>query len=226
MIRLHALVEGQTEEAFFNRAIAKHLATMDIQADVRLINQRMSSNSRIYKGGWNSYAAASRDLSRWMREDTGAWFTTMVDLYAIPKDFPNLANSAGIQSPYERVNFLEEAWKIAVCTDKIWRFMPYIQLHEFEALLLADPQQLDWEFLEHEKAIEKLVKMVGGVNPELIDDGAQTAPSKRIIKEIPEYEDRKASAGPVVADKIGLEALRARCQHFDQWLTALEALAQ
>jgi len=104
------------------------------------------------------------------------------------------------------------------------RFIPYIQLHEFEALILADPGKLDWEFLEHDAAIRSLVNLMKDQQPEEIDDGKETAPSKRIVAVIPEYEGRKASAGPIVAEKIGLKVLRDRCPHFDQWLTRLERL--
>jgi hypothetical protein len=61
-------------------------------------------------------------------------------------------------------------------------------------------------------------------NPELIDDGEQTAPSKRIIAQLPDYEDRKPAAGPVIAEAIGLEAIRSKCRHFNEWLTKLEQL--
>lgn len=62
-------------------------------------------------------------------------------------------------------------------------------------------------------------------SPELVNDGIDTAPSKRIIREIPEYASIKASAGPIVAEKIGLDNLRLKCRHFGEWLTKLEALS-
>ena len=49
---------------------------------------------------------------------------------------------------------------------------------------------------------------------EHIDDGPTTAPSKRIIKLIPGYEDRKASAGPNIAEYIGLTVIREKCLAF------------
>ena len=30
--------------------------------------------------------------------------------------------------------------------------------------------------------------------------------------------------GPIVAERIGLEILRAKCTHFDRWVTKLEQL--
>lgn len=229
MIRLHALVEGQTEEAFFNRVLRPHLAAFDVYADVRVINPKTGSSARKNKGGWNSYAVAKKDLLRWMKEDSNqdAWFTSMVDLYKIPGDFPKQEKAKSLTDSFARVVFLEKAWYDDVCTDTLRHFIPYIQLHEFEALLLTDPQKLDWAFLEHDEAIKSLVRMVSGYkSPELINDGPETAPSKRIIKAIPEYEGRKVSAGPLVADKIGLPLLRQHCRHFNDWLAILENLGR
>lgn len=61
-------------------------------------------------------------------------------------------------------------------------------------------------------------------SPEEIDDGAQTAPSKRIIDQFPDYEGAKRTAGPQIATKIGVEAIRDQCPHFHDWLARLEQL--
>ena len=87
---------------------------------------------------------------------------------------------------------------------------------------MADAQKLDWEYFEHEAAIDSLVEMVGDTCPELINDGAETAPSKRILKQIPEYD--KVTAGWTVVEQIGLATLRHKCPHFNEWLTRLEQL--
>lgn len=86
------------------------------------------------------------------------------------------------------------------------RFIPYIQLHEFETLIFSDPQMLNREYLEHDIPIENLKAMAEGQNPELINDGSTTAPSKRIIAEIPEYD--KATAGVEVVAACTLVMLR------------------
>lgn len=70
--------------------------------------------------------------------------------------------------------------------------------------------------------VSHLLSLVSGKNPELINDGAITAPSKRILNEIPEYD--KVTAGVSVAARIGLETLRDKCPHFNAWLTNLEKL--
>ena len=60
---------------------------------------------------------------------------------------------------------------------------------------------------------------------DMIDDGIETAPSKRIAAEIPAYASVKASAGPLVAERIGLQTMRAKCCHFGEWIRKLEVLA-
>jgi hypothetical protein len=234
MVRLHFVVEGQTEEEFVNSVLVDHLGLFNVVADVRCVEtsrQRarfyrggLTVQPRIFRGGLCSYERAKRDLHLWMAEDQNidARFTTMFDLYALPNDFPTFDEAARKTDPYDRVASLERALASDISD---WRFVPYIQLHEFETLLLADPAHLRSEFPDHESAVRRLVALVPpGKNPEEINDGTETAPSKRISKHIAEYEGRKSSAGPLVAGKVGLPTLRARCRHFGEWLGALERL--
>ena len=148
----------------------------------------------------------------------------MFDLYGLPADFPGYEDAAQEIDPYSRVRTLEHALSQDIPDP---RFIPYLQLHEFESLLLSDPQKLDSQFYDRGAAIRSLVQMTSTFkSPELINDGEDTAPSKRIIGAIPEYGGMKASAGPIVAEKIGLSTLRVRCEHFGEWLGRLEHLAK
>jgi hypothetical protein len=152
-----------------------------------------------------------------------ARFTTMFDLYGLPPGFPAFEESKRWSDPYMRVAELEDAFAADIGDE---RFIPYIQLHEFEALILADPQRLDTAYLEHDEPIEDLVAMVEreGGNPELVNSRIEAAPSKRILAGIPEYD--KANAGPMVVARIGVPALRRRCRHFNEWLAELEGLGE
>lgn len=224
MIRLHLIVEGQTEETFVNTVLADYLGAFQISVDVRRV-ETSRSRGRVYRGGVLDYARVKRDIALWMKQDQrlDAFFSTMFDLYALPQDFPGYAASQHLP-PFERVDALEQAFAQDM---QHARFIPYLQLHEFEALLLADPQQFEWEFIEHDQAIRQLVEMTATFDsPELIDDGQETAPSKRIIQVIPEYAGQKPSSGPLIAAKIGVPTLRAACPHFDAWLTRLSTLHQ
>lgn len=226
MIRLHMVVEGQTEEAFVNQLLVEHLSACRVFADARRVEvSRDPRLRRVYRGGLFDYARARRDLVRWMKQDDHpeVHFTTMFDLYALPENFPAYEEARLTGDPYHRIAVLEEALGSDI---RHPRFIPYIQLHEFEALIFSDPSKLSDVFIGREKAIGELRRTAEAYGcPELIDDGESTAPSKRIIREIPEYEALKASAGPLVARAVGLCTLRAKCPHFAEWLGKLERLA-
>ena len=223
-VRLNFIVEGQTEEAFVRRILRLHLAEANVFAAVRCV---MTSRRRgiKHRGGIGRYAQAKRDITNWTSEDRNpdARFTTMFDLYRLPQDFPGYGNVSRASDPYERIGILEDALKEDIFDS---RFIPYLQLHEFEALLLADPGKLEVQFPDRKEEICRLIETVTSFeSPELVNDGTDTAPSKRIIQEIPEYERMKASAGPVVAEAIGLDCLRLQCRHFGEWLSKLEVLS-
>ncbi len=223
MIRLHVVAEGQTEEVFVNRVLAPHLGQFEISTDVHCVTTSRQ-HGRPFRGGLRTFAQPRRDITLWMKQDqrADARFTTFLDLYGLPGDFPGYGKASRCGDPYAKVNTIEQALVEHIPDE---RFVPYIQLHEFEALVLVDPTQLERVFIDRETAIGNLVDMVAGYkSPELIDDGRTTAPSKRIIREIPEYEGRKALAGPLVTERIGLSVLRERCPHFHAWLKKLETL--
>ncbi|MCP3957868.1 MAG: DUF4276 family protein [bacterium] len=225
MIRLHVVAEGQTEETFTNQVLAPHLGYVDIVTDVHCVTTSRHRRRPI-RGGLLSYAQARRDICLWMKQDRkgDARFTTFFDLYGLPSDFPDYEEARRQPEPYDKVHLLEQAMAEDIADP---RFVPYIQVHEFEALVLVDPRRLAEQFIESEDAIQDLETMCAGYeSPELIDDGVESAPSKRIIRALPGYEGRKASVGPLVAARIGVPALRGSCPHFSDWMDRLEALTE
>lgn len=159
-----------------------------------------------------------------MRQDKSAYYTTMFDLYRLPSDFPGLAVTQGMNDLYQKVDFIEKELAQDIKADN---FIPYIQLHEFEALLLSEPKKLGVYYLDREKEINTLIQTCAGfITPEHINDGNETAPSKRITSLIPEYANEKRVAGPIIAQAIGINKLREQCYHFNTWLTRLEQLRQ
>src|SRR5439155_124802 len=145
--------------------------------------------------------------------------------YAIPAEFPGLAEAEKLRHlPDKRVEALEKAFAIDIGDG---RFVPYIQLHEYEAYLFSDVTRFGYFYDHHEKQIAALKAVADRyAKPEMIDDGQHTAPSKRIIAELPDYEDAKSAVGPQVAGLIGLEVIRSKCPHFGDWLSRLEDLAK
>ncbi len=222
-IRLHFVVEGQTERDFVKDTLGPHFADHSISVYARCV-ETSRSRGRKFSGGIPNYHKTKRDIERWMKEDqnSDARFTTMIDFYALPDDFPGYADAKKLHDdPYSRVGVLEDALRKDISD---WRFVPYIQLHEFEALLFSDPDKFKVEF-EHPTGIKELIQISEKTcNPELIND--KTSPSKHIINEIAGYDTKKASSGPIIAKKIGLTTLRKKCRHFSEWISELESLSQ
>ena len=108
------------------------------------------------------------------------------------------------------------------------RFIPYIQMHEFEALLFSEPETLG-EVLSLDARPRRIIRELQQVaghfaTPEEIDEGQGTAPSKRIRSFAAHYQ--KVTDGNLAATRIGLKRMRRKCPHFDHWLDSLEALGQ
>jgi hypothetical protein len=100
------------------------------------------------------------------------------------------------------------------------------RFHEFEALVLVDVNKIPEVFPDGEadRAVSILKQSIGNAEPELIDDGPDTAPSKRIINAFAPHVYVKASAGPDIVGKIGLHRVRSACPNFNKWITKLENL--
>ena len=100
------------------------------------------------------------------------------------------------------------------------RFVPYVMMHEFEGLLFSDPERLG-EGIGRPglaPAFEAIRKQFS--TPEEINDSPQTAPSKRILGLVPEYE--KPLMGTLAVLEIGLDTIRQECPLFRAWVERLE----
>lgn len=98
------------------------------------------------------------------------------------------------------------------------RFIPYIQLHEFEALLFSAPDGFKMYF--DDNISEEIQGIIDSFeNPEEINSSPETAPSKRLIRIIPEYD--KVLYGNIVALEIGLPVILEKCPRFRTWTDLL-----
>lgn len=219
-IRLYVTVEGQAEKEFADKALKPHLAgfAIDVRPRVVVTNRKLGK-----RGGILDFDKIRGDVSRLMKQDAHAEarFTTMVDLYALPSEFPGWSEARKRTAARARVLILEQALAREFADS---RFLPFIQLHEFEALLYCDLDELQCRIAGSEAGIKALRAEVKDMAPEDINEGATTAPSKRIIHHVPIYERNKVRVGAPAAAAIGLATLRNRCPHFGDWLSKLEAL--
>lgn len=214
MKRLYLLVEGQTEETFVRELLAPHYAHLGLS--IRPIIVRTSPG---HKGGVPAYGKVKPQVTRLCRQDRAACVSTLFDLYALPNDFPGKvaagypSNSGGAT----KAAFLETALEQDVSEPN---FIPYLMVHEFEALLFVQPAQFA-AWTDRADVVAALCNVAQKhQTPEDINDNPQAAPSKRILDLMPEYQ--KPFHGPLIACSIGLDAMRQSCRHFADWLQRLE----
>jgi Domain of unknown function (DUF4276) len=217
--------EGPTERGFCNQLLRPHLYPMYDSAFHTILIAHSKHHGRVSRGGVSArYETMRRDILNELKRRKGPdiLFTTLIDLYGLPRDFPGKDRAA--RNPAEPVSYtraLEKAFEDDI-GDR--RFIPYLQLYEYETMLLADPDSFRYAFDDCDRAIEELKRITASFPTiEHIDDGPTSAPSKRIIDLIPAYYGLKSSAGPDIAEYTGLPAIRAKCPHFDAWLTLLES---
>lgn len=170
------------------------------------------------------YIKFRNDVMRWIQSNRNHpqyWYTSMLDLYAFPKDSQSPYSNAlqSIADPYQKIKALEKAIFQDINHPQ---FIPYVQLHEFEALILVEPDKLITMYPDGLAGINNLKKNLNNQKPEEVNETPHSAPSKRIIKYLPDFAGQKAQAGPLVAGQIGLSALRNKCPHFNEWITKLE----
>ncbi len=212
MVRVHVLVEGQTEEMFVKEVLSPHFSGLGLYLTPWLAGKH---------GGIGRYERDKGDLLKRLKQDHRAFCTTMVDYYGMPTSWPGRETAAGNPEAIEQAILASISAEMGEGFNPA-RFIPYVQMHEFEALLFSDPKILaaGLESVE-ESGIRQIKDQFA--NPEEIDDSQQTAPSKRIVRLDRSYQ--KVTDGVVIAKKIGLNLMRAECPHFNQWIGKLEALA-
>ncbi|MEZ4469637.1 MAG: DUF4276 family protein [bacterium] len=172
-----------------------------------------------FRGGLTRYAKVRNDLNHLLRDSDAAVVTTLFDYYALPGDFPGMATRPAADA-LARVKHVQAAFAADVGEP---RFRPFIALHELEALVFSDPEPAAWALPSGANISEILRIRDEAGGPEAINEGPETAPSKRLARLAPGYD--KVTHGPLALASMGLAAIRARCPHFSGWIADLEAIA-
>jgi len=224
---LYVFCEGPTEQGFCDQVLEPHLVQF-----VCCIHTIKIAHSRhhgiVARGGIGKYETLRFDIQSTIKrrkQHQAVLFTTMIDLYGLPADFPGKADHVrNPHAPRPYCEALEQAFAADVGDA---RFVPHLQLHEYETLLYSDPDAFSFSFDDCGGAIAGMKGIAAEFQDiERINDGELTAPSKRIIGLLDAYEGMKAIAGPDIAEYIGLAKLRDRCTHFNDWIHQLEKRIQ
>ena len=202
MIRLAISVEGDTEVEFVKEVLADSLTAKGIEPIPISLNGNVTVerlSSEMAKLVWNF-----------------DYVTSLVDFYGFSGK-----GAATVEELEDRIG--EEVDRKISRNWNQSRLIPYVQRHEFEALLFSDVSAFRALLYATEDGIAELQRERSHFQtPEDVNDSSETAPSKRIRRAIPRYHKRVA--GSQIALAIGLCVIRVQCPRFNRWLTTLESL--
>ena len=212
MFNLYIYCEGQTEESFVKNSLTLYFMQKNIILYPIICRTKEGPNG-IFKGGITDYNKAVKEIKRLCGQHPNEKVTSFIDYYGL-NNIPQVAYTG--PDKYKLISDIEKKFYEDVGFSN---FIPYISLHEFESLLFTNPEE--FSYLKP-TAVTKFKTILSEFdnNPELINSGIETAPSKRILKEINNYS--KVLDGNTIAKKITLSEIRNKCKHFNEWITILE----
>lgn len=216
MKRIEIIVEGQTEMTFVNEILAPYIyRKLEYKCIVTPILIHLGQSGG--KGGFVNYMHLRNDVMQSLKSnDSELIVTTFVDYFRIPQSrMPEHELWMDEQNHYIQVQMMEEA--IARDIDDR-RFIPYVQMHEFEALLFSSKRGFATYW--NEKQVEKLQKVIDTFAcPEDINTNPAGAPSKRLLAINSSYN--KVVDGNIVALEVGIETMLDACPKFRRWVENL-----
>lgn len=213
------LVEGQTEQRFVKKLLRPYLAERMVLLNAIILSKPGQ------KGGDVKFDRAKNDIEKHLKQRSDTYVTLLVDYYGIKSDWPGYTESKRQTTHTQKAAVMnaataEEVQKLFPKRNPERRFIPYVSMHEIEALYFSDPDRLATTMGVDQQKIEAILNECG--EPEKIDDGRETAPSKRL--EDLSRRFKKTTTGIAVAEKIGVDKMREKCPLFNCWIKQLESL--
>lgn len=220
MKRLIVICEGETEQGFCNTVLSPYFLSKSILVDAPLIKH---SN-----GGIVRWEIIKKQIETTLVKESSAYVTLLIDYYGLYKkyEFPGWTDAEQIVNKYDRMNYLETQMSEDINERVRYRFIPYLQLHEFEGILFSNVEVFK-QIIPAEELIgwDELVQVIADYpNPEMINTSKENSPSHRLQRIIHGYN--KIVYGNILAESIGLSTIRQKCPRFDSWLNSIELLPE
>lgn len=215
------LVEGPTEQRFVKHLLAPYMSERSVYLTAIILDKPGE------KGGDVKFARAKKDIEKHLKQRRDTWVTLLVDYYGIRGDWPGYAESKRQVDHTRKAEIMNQATAEQIHNlfpdqDPEIRFIPYVSMHEIEALYFSDPVCLAETMGVRQEEIVAILEECG--EPEKINDNSTTAPSKRLVALSDRF--KKTSTGIAIARGIGIPKMRSACPLFDAWLAKLESLVR
>lgn len=215
-----ALVEGPTERIFVQDILGPYLVRTEVYITPIILTKPGQ------KGGDVRFSRARNDIERHLKQRNETWLTLLVDYFGIKGDWPGYEESKRKRHHASKARVMNEATQKRVnelfsAQDAQRRFIPYVSMFEFEALLFSDADILARKLNVRPKDVRKILSEYDD-EPEKINDNPQTAPSRQLEGLSDRF--KKTVTGIGIAREIGIDRMRKSCPLFDEWVSKLENL--
>lgn len=218
MKRIIIICEGPTEQSF----VKTNLVVPFIHKNIFLQSPLIKAS----RGGIVKWGRLKEQIEMHLKSDTEAYVTTFIDYYGLYSkyEFPGWEDAHKIPDQNLRMDELEKYMLLSINPDLQNRFIPYMQLHEFEGLLFYNIDIFKEQIPQNDLVgIEELRKIFRDyTNPEMINNARETSPSHRLHRIIAGYN--KIVYGDILSEAIGIERIRTKAPRFNKWISVLESI--
>ena len=214
MKRLIIVCEGQTEQSFCQNVLSPYFLSKGIVVEAPTIKHS--------HGGIVPWETLKHQLVEHLHEGD-AVVTMLIDFYRIKDSyqFPGWEEAKTIKDSQDKMNGLFQDMLNDMPEELMNRFVPYIQLHEFEGLLFSDISAFRNNFMPAECDFDAIQLAIDEFeNPEDINNKPETAPSSRLMSAVAGYD--KVLYGTILAEETGLGTIRSKCPLFNSWIERIE----
>lgn len=215
---VYLVVEGATEQLFVERILAPYCAMHGVYLHPTQVPKKGA------KGGDVRFARVKTCVGNFLKQRSDTRVGTFFDYYGL-KDWPSLDEVRVVQglSTAEIARRLNDSATAELAHEfpelnVANRFVPFIAVHEFEALLFSDATLLASSLGIDVAPINAALREYG--SPEAINTRPDKIPSRQIANWL-DGRYIKTVQGVAIADKIGIDKMRAACPNFDDWLNRL-----
>ncbi|MDP3278052.1 MAG: DUF4276 family protein [Deltaproteobacteria bacterium] len=224
MKRILMVCEGQTERDFVQSCLGPYIQEKTLYGGTLVPTMLITSigAERGQGGHAHQYKYIEHAVKTALKDRDAVAVTTMLDVFHAPADSP-WASIPKTADPITWVASLESAFARTINDP---RFVPYLSLYEFEALLFSAPEVLGARVPSLAGSVAEIKALVAARgSPEHVNDGKETAPAKRLeawsCDPDNKVQYKKVIDGNAVSEAIGIETMRRECKHFDQWVCKL-----
>ncbi|MXN91311.1 DUF4276 family protein [Flavobacterium sp. Sd200] len=218
---LYFIVEGETELEFVNKVLIPYLYSQGLQCHIQGYPITMSGGGH----GFNNIQHFINTITPVLNYKSEPVVTTLIDYFRLNSEtkLPGYGGCHRLNATDDKVAYLENCLNQVVQSVKEYRFfIPYIQKHEMETLLFANPEE-GFAF-ESDAILNRVLEVYNQyANIEDINGTEYGAPSKRLqdIYKADGKRYEKIVDGIEIAELTTINMMLEKCPRFRKWVATL-----